>query len=199
MFRRIFAILSAIVLLSVSLSVAAEEREIAGPVAKTMEELNAMLESSESVTTMIDEPFYENVKDEESVLAAMGSVMDRLGCDDTSRLVLDSVRSTEDGLTVYTFRQHAGDLAVDGGIAKLLVDRNGTAVAAIATIYPNMPNAEDAVWKITAEEAEEIIRQQMAEDGARVLAGRTHQTLLPITGREETYYAWVVYTDNPWQ
>ncbi len=48
MFRRIFAILSAIVLLSVSLSAAAEEREITGPVAKTVEELNAMLESSES-------------------------------------------------------------------------------------------------------------------------------------------------------
>ena len=44
-----------------------------------MEELNAMLASGTSVTNMIDELFYENVKDEDTALAAMNSVMDRLG------------------------------------------------------------------------------------------------------------------------
>ena len=200
MIKRFLAFLTALVLLPVSLSLAEEETEtVTGPVAKTMDELNAMLDSAESVTTMIDEPFYENVTDEDTALDAMGSVMDRLGCDDTTRLVLDTVRSTEDGLTVYTFRQQAGDLAVYGGVAKLIVDRNGTAVAAVATVFPDMPDTEDAVWEITAEEAEEIIRKQTSENNARVLTGRTHQTLLPIAGYRQTYYAWVVYTDNPWQ
>jgi len=198
--KRLLAFLTALMLLPVSLSLAEEETKvITGPVAKTLEELNSMLSSSDSVTTMIDEPFCENVTDEEAALEAMGSVMDQLGCDDTTILILDTVRSTEDDLTVYTFRQQAGDLAVYGGIAKLIVDRNGTAVAAVATVYPNMPDTENVIWEITAEEAEQIIREQTSEDNARVLTGRTHQTLLPIDGYKQTYYAWVVYTDNPRQ
>ena len=202
MIKRILAILAALALLPLSLSAAetAEETEtITGPVAKSMEELDAMLDSAESVTTMIDEPFYENVTDEDKALDAMGSVMERLGCDDSTVLVLDTVRTTEDNLTVYTFLQQAGDLAVYGGAAKLIVDADGTAVAAIATIYPGMPDSGDAVWEITEEEAEAIIREETKEDNARVLTGRSHQTLLPIAGRSETYYAWVVYTDNPWK
>ena len=200
MTKRLLAFLTALVLLPVSLSLAEEGTEaISGPVAKTVDELNAMLDSAGSVTTMIDEPFYENVTDEESALDAMGSVMERLGCDDTTRLVLDTVRFTEDALTVYTFRQQAGDLAVFGGVAKLIVDRNGTAVAAVATVFTDMPDTKDVVWEITAEDAEEMIRELTSEDSARVLNGLTHQTLLPIAGRSETYYAWVVYTDNPWQ
>ena len=200
MTRRLLAFLTALVLLPVSFSLAEEETEpVLGPVAKTMDELDAMLDSADSVTAMIDEPFYENVTDEAAALDAMGSVAEQLGGDDTTVLVLDTIRSTEDGLTVYTFRQQAGDLAVYGGVAKLIVDKNGTAVAAVATIFPDMPDSGDAVWEITVEEAEEIVREVTAEDKARVLAGRTHQTLLPIAGRSETYYAWVVYTDNPWQ
>ncbi len=83
MIRRLIACRTALVLLPVSLSLAEKETEaITGPVAKTMDELNAMLDSAESVTTMIDEPFYENVTDEDAALDAMGSVMERLGCDD---------------------------------------------------------------------------------------------------------------------
>ena len=126
MIRRLLAFLTVLVLLPVSLSLAEKETEaITGPVAKTLDELNSMLNSAESVTTMIDEPFYENVTDENVALEAMGSVMDRLGCDDTTMLILDTVRSTEDDLTVYTFRQQAGDLAVYGGVAKLIVDKTG--------------------------------------------------------------------------
>lgn len=199
MIRRFLAFLMVLVLLPVSLSLAEEGTEtITGPVAKTVEELSEMLDCADSVTTMIDEPFYENVKDEDTALEAMGSVMDRLGCDDTTRLVLDNVRSTEDGLTIYSFRQKAGDLAVYGAAAKLIVDKNGTAVGAVATIYPEMPDSENVVWEITEEEAEEIVRKRTAEDNARVMTGRTHQTLLPIAGYNQTYYAWVVYTDNPW-
>ena len=201
MIRRILAILTALVLIPVSFSLAEEEEtaEIYGPVAGTLEELNAMLDSGDPVTAMITEPFYENVTDEEAALDAMGSVMDRLGCDDTTRLALDTVRCTEDGLTVYTFRQMAGDIAVYGGVTKLIVDSSGTAVAAVSTVFPDMPDSEGLVWEITEEEAEEIIRELVAEDRARVLSGRTHQTLLPIPERGEAYYAWVVYTDNPWR
>ena len=135
MIKRFLALLTALVLLPVSLSLSEEEtKTITGPVAKTTEELDAMLDSAESVTTMVEGLSYENVTDEDAAVEAMGSVMEDLGCDDTTRLVLDTVRSTEE-LTVYTFRQQAGDLAVYGGAAKLIVDRNGTAVAAVATIY----------------------------------------------------------------
>jgi Zn-dependent metalloprotease len=198
--KRLLALLTVLVLLPLSFAAAEEESvAVSGPVAKTVEELSSMLDSGESVTNMIDTPFYENVTDEDAAMEAIGSVMDQLGCDETTKLILDTTRPTEDGMTYYTFRQKAGDLAVYGGAAKLIVDKNGTAVAAVATIFPNMPDTEDVVWGITEEEAEEIIRQQMAEDHARVLTGRTHQTLLPISESKHTYYAWVVYTDNPWR
>ena len=154
MIKRFLAFLAALDLLPVSLSPAEKATEaITGPVAKTMDELNAMLDSSESVTTMIDEPFYENVRDEDTALDAMGSVMEQLSCDDTTRLVLDTVRSTEDGLTVYTFRQQAGDLAVYGGVAKLITDRNGTAVA---TAFPDPEDTlfafeEGCVYELTTD------------------------------------------------
>ena len=123
MLKRLLAFLTALMLLPVSFSAAEEETEtFTGPVAKTIEEMNSMLSDSQSVTRMIDTPFYENVTDEDTALEAMGSVMDQLGCDDTTRLVLDSVRPTEDGTTCYTFRQKAGDLAVYGAAAKLIVD-----------------------------------------------------------------------------
>ena len=106
MIKRLLAFLTALMLLPVSFSAAEEEEEtFTGPVAKTVEEMNAMLSDSESVTRMIDTPFYENVKDEDTALEAMDSVKDQLGGDDTTRLVLDAVRSTEDGMTYYTFRQ----------------------------------------------------------------------------------------------
>jgi len=152
--KRLLAFLTVLVLLPVFFSAAEEGTEteaISGPVGKTIDEINAMLDGSESITRMIDEPFYENVKDEDAALEAMGSVMDRLGCDDTTRLVLESVRPTEDGMTYYTFKQKAGDLAVYGGAAKLIVNKNGTAVAAVATVYRDMPDTENIVWEITEE------------------------------------------------
>lgn len=77
--KRLLAFLTALVLLPVSFSLAEEDTEaIRGPVAKTIDELNSMLSGSESVTGMIDTPFYENVTDEDTALDAMGSVMDRL-------------------------------------------------------------------------------------------------------------------------
>jgi len=101
--KRFLAFLTVLVLLPVSLSLAEAETEvITGPVAKTVDELDAMLDSSESVTTIIKEPFYENVSNEDTALEAMGSVMDRLGCEDTTRLVLDTVRSTEAGKKTWT-------------------------------------------------------------------------------------------------
>ena len=80
MTKRLLAFLTALMLLPVSFSAAEEEEEetFNGPVAKTVEEMNAMLTDSKSVTGMIDTPFYENVKDEDTALEAMGSVMDRL-------------------------------------------------------------------------------------------------------------------------
>ena len=163
MIKRLLAFLMALVLLAVSLSAAAEEAEadaevIQGPVAKTIDDLNAMLDGGEPVTSMIDTPFYENVTDEATAMAVMESAMDRLGCDDTTKLVPDGVHSTKGGLTYYMFRQKAGDLAVYGGAAKLIVDKNGTAVAAVATIYPNMPDKKNMVWEITAEAAEDRLR-----------------------------------------
>ena len=71
MIKRLLTLLTVLVLLTVSSSAAEEEAEaVTGPVAKTIDDLNAMLDGSPSVTSMIDTPFYENVTDEDTALEA---------------------------------------------------------------------------------------------------------------------------------
>lgn len=165
----------------------------------TLEALGTMLDMTTTVSRVISRPFYENVTDEESATEAMGSIAEELGADETTYLALDSIRPTETGLTYYTFYQvAAGNLPVTGGAAKLVVDADGTAVCAVGTLYPDMPDIDEDEWKITAGEAEEKIREIFAEDHLKVLEGLTHQTLLPCYNLTSAYAVWVVYTNNPW-
>ena len=83
MIQRFLALLAALVLLPVSFSAAEEGTEaeaVTGPVAKSIDELNAMLDGGPSVTRMIDTPFCENVTDEDAAIEALDSAMDREGC-----------------------------------------------------------------------------------------------------------------------
>lgn len=170
----------------------AEEREAA---------YQRALSGESVVSTFIGEPFYDGtVQDSDDALAAIQSVMDRIGGDETT--VLESVadRPTESGNTYYVFRQQAGDVMVHGASVKLIANAEGKAIGLVSSIMPNVPIASSYEWGVTQEQAENAVRQQLANDGISgidVLAGASEQTLIALDGNsDDARYAWTVYTKN---
>ncbi len=197
--KKWIALFIALCMLSALLPAFAEDgsQELWGPVAHTVDELEAMVSGDEAVTTIITEPFYEGVTDEDQAMEAMDSVLDRLGGDDTTMLMLDSVLEYENGLTYYTFRQIVGDVTVFAASAKLIVDQNGTAVCAVSSLVPGLPAALESAEGITGEEAEQIVAQGVSDQKMKVLKGLTHQTIIPMEEVDSSFLSWVVYTNNP--
>ena len=146
------------------------------------------------VTTVITEPFYEGVTDAESAEEALGTVLAQLGADADTELMLESVYDTED-LCFYTFRQIMKDVVVEGASAKLIADRNGTAVCAVASLVRLADVAVPEAGELSAEEAEQAVAEAAREGGRRVIPGLTHQAVVEIA--DAMRLVWVVYTDNP--
>ena len=196
--KKLLALLCVLALCLCSFPVSAEDVDkSAGTI--TVSDLERLAEISEAVNTVIDTPLDVKVTDEASAMEAIGSVADQLGCDENTRLVLDSIRPTETGLTYYTFYQAAGDIPVTGGAAKLVVDQAGTVLLTLATIHPDMPDPDSLVWKIDAEMAEQRVLEEYEGEKIKIISGITHQTLLPSSSLSAAMPAWVVYTDNLWQ
>ena len=150
------------------------------------------------INTFIGEPFYDGtVTDEESADAAVRSVYDRIGADETTILQLGEVTNTEEN-TYYTFYQNAGDIRVHGATVKLIVDKDGKAIGLVSSIVPNLSNTLSSP-SITAEEAENIVTQVFKDDGKEVtvIPNATAETLLPAEeGSALMKYVWMVYTNN---
>ena len=159
------------------------------------------LSGKEAVSTFIGEPFYDGtIADEEDALAAINSVMERIGGDETVELEAVSIRPTEDGPTYYTFCQKAGNVRVNGASVKLVVDESGKAVGLVSTILPRVGVESMESWAVTQEQAEAIVSEACEADGisAKVVAGATEQAVIPFEDTDERcQYAWVVYTNNP--
>ena len=158
------------------------------------------LSGKEAVTTFIGEPFYNGtISNEDDALTAVKSVMDRIGGDETVELEAVSIRPTEDGPTYYTFCQKAGDVRVNGASVKLIVDKDGKAIGLVSALLPHVDIASMESWEVTKEQAEQAVLKACEEEGksAKVVAGATEQTVIPLADGERMYrYAWVVYTNN---
>lgn len=152
-------------------------------------------------TAFIGEKFYDGkIKDQDTALKVVESVIDRIGGDETTKLELFAERPTETGTTYYVFRQRAGDVLVHGASVKLVVNKDGDAVGLISAIMPNIKLDDLEEWSITQEEAEEVVRKQCAADGAdsiEPIKGATEQTVIPLEDESDSRrYAWTVYTEN---
>lgn len=153
------------------------------------------------VSTFIGEPFYDGkVTNEDEAIAAVESVMDRIGGDETTRLEINAVRPTETGTTYYTLRQRSGEVLVIGASAKLIVDKDGNAIGLVASILPDVHLPDTDTW-IEQSKAEEAVRQHCTEEGVEnveIVEGATMQTAVPFDTADgsQLHYAWVVYTPN---
>ncbi|MBR3160430.1 MAG: M4 family metallopeptidase [Atopobiaceae bacterium] len=169
--------------------------------AELQEAYDKALSGEGIVSTFIGEPFYDGeVKDEEDALKAIQSVMDRIGGDDSTVLECFAEQPTETGTTYYSFIQQAGDVKVHGASVKLITDKDNKAIGLVSSIMPNIKIESLESWATTQEEAEEVVRRQLADDGVKgvdVIPDASHQTLLALeSGSDLQQYAWVVYTQN---
>ncbi len=147
------------------------------------------------VTTVITEPFYEGVTDEEDAETAVVYIMDRLGADETTQLMLDAVY-TVDNLTYYSYRQIVGDVLVEGASVKMVVDENGTAICAVGSLKAGLDVGSLESAELTKEQAESVVELISTELGAAVKKELSHQAVVELNGANRL--VWVVYSDNPY-
>ncbi len=168
----------------------------------TQEEYVRALSAQGLVNGFIGEEFYDQaVEDEEGATAAVQSVLERLGGDETTKLQLLEIRPTETGTTYYTFRQQAGDVVVHGASVKLVVNKDHKAVGVVSALLPNVKLEDLDSWEISAEQAEKVVADKCKADGntsAVIVKDTTEQTLIALdeSNEEKRRYAWVVYTNN---
>ena len=108
--------------------------------------------------------------------------------------MLDSINETE-GLTYYTFRQIVSDVIVQGASVKLIVDANGTAICAVASLKSGLDIQLPEKPELTTEDVERIVDKTVGSSGYSIVKGLTHQAVVEINRTNRL--VWVVYTDNP--
>lgn len=165
------------------------------------EEYNKALEPEGLVSTFIGEKFYDQkITNEEEALAAVKSVYDRIGADDTTDLKITAIRPTETGTTYYVFNQKAGDVLVYGASVKVITDSDGMATGLVSAILPGVELAKAEDWEISSEQAEQLVVKECEESGhpgVKPVEGATEQTLITVPNHDNRFqYAWVVYTAN---
>lgn len=149
-------------------------------------------------TVFIGEPFYDDkISNEDDALAAIYSVMDRLGGDENIELLFHDSYENDEDTVFYCFEQSLGGIEVDNGNVKIVVDKDGNAVGLISTLICGLEHDPDYVWEITQEEAEAIVSEKCKETGAKVISSSTEATVLWDENAKTMIYVWVVYTTNP--
>ena len=149
-------------------------------------------------TEFIGEPFYEGViNNEEDAQEALYSVIDRLGGDENTELVLHDEFGNGEETTIYCFEQALGGIHVNKGNVKLIVDKDGKALGVISTLVSGLEIDPGYVWEIIQEEAENIVKESVEPSDAKVIPGATEATVLWSSYAETMTYVWVVYSTNP--
>ena len=152
----------------------------------------------EEENSFLTEDLYDGIiRDENDAEEALRGLFGRLGVDEDTVLEPVYIRPNEDGLVWYIFRQLQGEASVYGAVVKLAADKDGHAVAVVSSLFSGVGDADMPETQITAEEAEEIVRQQMEGTGAEVEKGVTEAVFLPYLNDDSSFYfAYAVYTNN---
>ena len=164
---RLTVIMTAILLAAACMAAAADE-PVPGSVEKSWDHIISMLSGDDQKIRIVTGPFCENVNDVPGALEAAERVVESLGGDETTMLVLDSIRTASNGLSFYHFRQVSGDLDVYASSVKIVVDGNGKAVCAVGSLTPNL-ELVNPITDFTAEQAEQVVMDHMQQTGAKVI------------------------------
>lgn len=146
----------------------------------------------------------KNMEDAEKVLSSLTGL---LGGDD--RIKFEPWRMVTDpaGNCYYIFFQMYADTTVSGGAVKIITDADGNMLGMTCSMETELPEVE-AAEGISAEQAEEIVREHAEENGEmlpEILEGMTTKIILPVNKdldpyseeeKEESRFVWAVYSNN---
>ena len=175
------------------------ETSAVGTMKEAFELDNHALSGEGAVTRFIGEPFYDGkIENDGDAYAAVISVIERLGGDESTELVLKAVQPTEDDITYYMFAQVADMVEVYGSSIKLIVNKDKEAIGLVSTIVPKLKINSGQDWEVTEAEAEEIVKQHIVDEaGMEVIPGITESAVVRANEESVIYvYSWVVYTNN---
>ncbi len=99
------------------------------------------------------------------------------------------------GYTFYLFLQRDGDVSVLNASVKIYVDPDGYTAALSCSFNPATGIREETPGSISAEEAEQIVRDSFPDQNLTVYPGRTVRT--GIMEEEKLQHVWAVFSDNP--
>ena len=150
------------------------------------------------VNTFISEPFCDDkITDEEAAYNCVMSVIDRIGGSSTTELELDYIQPNENGMTVVSYSQRAGQMLVYGSTVKLIVDKDDNAIGLVSSISPDVEVKPIEEWAVNQTQAEKIVTDQIAASGSEgtVLEGDSERAVIPsMTQIGRFICVWVVYT-----
>lgn len=150
------------------------------------------------VNTFISEPFCDDkITDEEAAYNCVMSVIDRIGGSSSTELELDYIQPNENGMTVVSYSQRAGQMLVYGSTVKLIVDKDDNAIGLVSSISPDVEVKPIEEWAVSQTQAEKIVTDQIAASGSEgtVLEGDSERAVIPsMTQIGRFICVWVVYT-----
>ena len=97
------------------------------------------------------------------------------------------------GYTYYLFLQRDGDVTVVNASIKIYVDPEGYTAALSCSFRPSTGVREETAGRITAKEAEQIVRETWP--GLTVYPDATRQA--GVMQNEQNIHVWSVFSDNP--
>lgn len=152
--------------------------------------------NKQGYVTMLRGKFYEEkVYDYEQAVASINGVAALLGLNRGSEFFAVYGEKDYRGYTYYTFKQRYGALTMENAVLKVVIDPDGYTAGLSCSFTPNLGIAPEEKSGITAENAEEIVREKYGKEAVFVYSEYTEQTAVTID--DIAYHAWAVYTDCP--
>lgn len=102
---------------------------------------------------------------------------------------------SENGFVTFTYKQRYGSQTIKNATIKIVLDAEGYPVGVSSSISPYVGLSVGDDYRITAEEAEQMVRDLYPDETIRIYSENTAKTA--VTAFCVTKHAWAVYSDNP--
>ncbi len=161
----------------------------------------AQAETGEGIiNTFIGEKFCDHkVTDEESAMDCVNEILDRIGGDETTKFVFESMTPNENGMKIVTLSQRAGQVLAYGAVVKLILNKDDEPIGVVSSIMPHVDIRDVSEWAVDDKEAEKIVADTLKETGSKdsIVENATEQAIIPNPANLGRYICvWVVYTFN---
>ncbi len=159
----------------------------------------AQAETGEGIiNTFIGEKFSDRkVTDEESALECVYEVLDRIGGDETTRFIYESITPNEEGMKIITLSQQVGQVLAYGAVVKLILNQDDEPIGLVSSIMPHVDIRDESEWAVDDKEAEQVVAETLKDIGSdeTIVENASEQAIIPNPDSFGHYiFVWVVYT-----